>query len=182
MGSRYLAISSEWNYQKNIGTQFDYPYGSQYKAHWKCQFGHEWTAVIGIRTVAGTECPQCLSSKGEKIIADYLTKNDIEFETQYRVIIGKTMRFYDFYISDFKLFVEIHGRQHYLDERFGKGEYFTPLKKQQKIDKEKQNYAEINGHYLCVDYREHRPELALERFEKQFDEFLDKVIDGTINF
>lgn len=114
-----------------------------------------------------TGCPFCSLSKGEKIIRKWLEDNHIAYEVQYK-IGNKTWR-YDIYIPSTNTIVEVHGSQHYQFEKH----FHKSLKvfyQKQKRDKDKQRYAESFGHnYLIVDYREHKPELALERFLKQFN-------------
>ncbi len=171
----YPQIVEEWHHEKN-GEYKDVPFGTKTKFWWKCSEGHEWRTMVLARTKDFNGCPYCKSSKGEKIITDWLKKMSIDFVTQYSVNINGSNRRFDIYVPDFKLFIEVNGAQHYKDIN-----YFTMnLKQQQITDRQKKEYAEANGHYLCIDYREHNPVLALERFEKQFDDFLDKVIDGTI--
>lgn len=118
----------------------------------------------------------CKISKGEKITMDFIEKCTFDYVHQYHVNIEHKSVvysvFYDVYIPELNLFIEIHGAQH-----FGEGAgYFdhTPLIKRQEIDKIKQQYAEQHGHYMMVDYREHDPELTLKRFIDQFISFLEK--------
>lgn len=161
LGMKFPEIASQWNYDKNIDTPFDYTFSSRYKAHWKCECGHEWQININSRTALDTWCPKCSSSKGEKQIANFLEENNIEYTSQHFVIIEDIRRYFDFYIPEGKIFVEVHGRQHFEDCE----NYFNYNKENQlKIDKQKQTYAEAHGTYIMVDYREHDPELALERF------------------
>ena len=47
------------------------------------------------------------------------------------------------------------------------------LEEEIKNDKEKKEYVLSLGYnYIEIDYREHNPKFALERFKKQFAEFL----------
>ena len=64
----------------------------------------------------GCGCPRCnrFSSKGEKRIADILTKMGIYFEPQKKFDWQSNSRSrYDFYIPSYNLILEFHGRQHY---------------------------------------------------------------------
>jgi very-short-patch-repair endonuclease len=142
----------------------------------KCEKNHEWETSLFYRAINNQNCPQCNNSKGEKAIAQLLDELNIEYIAQYPVKIGKSTRFFDFYIEDFNLFIEIHGLQHYENIEYFKSD----VEKQQKIDKQKQQYAEKHGHYMMIDYREHSPELAVKRFEQQFDEFLDKILNDEV--
>lgn len=60
-------------------------------------------------------CPYCLESKGEKIIYNFLIKNDIKFDPQKKFddCIYKRKLPFDFYLPDFNLCIEFDGIQHY---------------------------------------------------------------------
>lgn len=151
-------LINEWH-EKNKKTPNDYTNFSAAKVWWKCQEkGHEWEARIHWRTYGGNNCPECKASKGEKIIADWLKENDIKYIHQYPM--GKNGRLFDFYIPEGKIFVEIHGLQHFKETEL----FSRDLEYRQRVDAEKQAYAEAHGQYIMVDYREHDPNLALERF------------------
>ncbi|QNI20980.1 hypothetical protein [Vibrio phage vB_pir03] len=63
-------------------------------------------------------CPTCKESKGERQIRMFLERKEISFEREYR-IEGFNFR-WDFYLTDFDIYVEYHGIQHYKPvERFG---------------------------------------------------------------
>ena len=81
--------------------------------------GHEWQATIGNRTFNNTGCLRCYESKGEKAIANYLTKNNIEFKSEYKFKSCKNKRSlpFDFYVKN-KL-IEYQGIQHYEPITFG---------------------------------------------------------------
>lgn len=74
------------------------------------------------------------------------------------------------YIPRLKLFVEVHGRQHF-HQATGHLKYIN-LEKRQQLDAAKKKYAEANGRYMMVDYREHNPELALDRFLEQLEKMI----------
>lgn len=54
-------LVNEWDYENNKDKPEEFTYGSSYKAHWVCKFGHHWQASIYER-YKGTGCPIC--SKG----------------------------------------------------------------------------------------------------------------------
>ena len=63
----------------------------------------------------GPEAPRCFVSKGERVIADYLRKNNIKFISQKRY---KECRYkhplpFDFYIPRYNLLLEYDGKQHF---------------------------------------------------------------------
>lgn len=134
----------------------------------KCTHEPYWISPTGYRAYELKGCPNCYSnSKGEDIICDYLLENKIKFTRQLRL---KNNRKYDIYIEKYNLIVEVHGIQHYEDsKKFTK----RTLKEEQKNDREKEFYAKkMKYNYMVIDYREHKPSLALERFKKQFNEFI----------
>lgn len=168
IGMKFPHLIEEWH-EKNEKTPFDYSFGSSEKVWWKCEKGHEWKTTGNLRTSKNnTGCPDCSESKGEKAIAQYLDELNVEYETQFPAKIGKSTRKFDLYIPMFNLFIEVHGVQHYEYVKHFK----TLLKTRQQIDLQKQQHAEQNGYYMAVDYREHNPELTLERFQKQFNNFI----------
>lgn len=156
LGGRFPELSKQWS-DKNKKTPFETKSHSREKVWWKCENGHEWKATVMNRTSLGRGCPSCKLSKGERTISDFLIENKIKHIHQHRI----DSKIYDFYLPDEQIYVEIHGIQHFEEVPFFKK---RTLHEQQAIDKEKQAYAEANGQYIMVDYREHDPELALERF------------------
>ncbi|MBG9589534.1 zinc-ribbon domain-containing protein [Cytobacillus firmus] len=168
LGIKQPNLVREWHYDKNELTPFDYSYGSNKIVWWKCSKNHDWQAKISHRTTSFTTCSMCNGSKSERAISKLLDDLHIKYIPQYPAKIGNTTRFFDFYLPDYPLFVEVQGAQHYRTIEFFK----TDVKQQQKIDQQKKEYAERNGYYLAVDYRESVPDLAVERFKCQFNEFL----------
>ena len=126
--------------------------------------GHEPHWVIPNSYKSGKRCPKCKFSKGEKVILDYLTENEFNVVSQYR-IDGYNYK-YDIYIREYNLIVEVHGRQHYEEVVFfGR----RTLEEERMNDYEKEKLAVSKGYnYMAIDYKEHKPELALERFKEQF--------------
>lgn len=134
----------------------------------KCKHEPYWISPTGYRIYELKDCPNCYNiSKGEEVICDYLLENKIKYTQQLRL---KNNRKYDIYIEKYNLIVEVHGVQHYEDSR-----KFTKrtLEEEQENDRKKESYAKkMNYNYMVVDYREHKPLITLERFKKQFDEFV----------
>lgn len=109
----------------------------------------------------GQGCPKCKSSKGVKRILKYLNEKEIEYQTELKL---DNDRYYDIYIPNLNLLVEVHGEQHYVANDFFK----RSLEEEQLNDKMKEEYAKSLGYnYMIVDYREHNPDLALNRFKNQ---------------
>lgn len=119
------------------------------------------------RYIAETGCPKCPKSRGEEIIMKHLDEIGIEYDNRVRLANNKE---YDIIVPMYNLYIEVHGRQHYEEVEFFK----KTLAEEQANDLRKKRYIleVLNANYMEVDYREHKPELALERFQKQFAEFL----------
>lgn len=103
--------------------------------------------------VEGAGCPMCESSKGEKLIFDYLKENNIQFETQktYDDLYDKQKLRYDFFIPNKNLLIEFNGLQHYevISDGIEMFEY------RQKHDKMKTEYAKKNNiNLLVIKYSE----------------------------
>ncbi len=120
---------------------------SQVKVNCRCKICRfEWKATPS-NLLRGRSCPACSASKGEHEIATYLTNNGIEFEKEKVFCdllgdFGGNLRF-DFYIESKNLVIEYQGRQHEIPiDAFG-GEY--QLKKQQRYDQYKRDYAREHG-------------------------------------
>ncbi|PAE33344.1 hypothetical protein [Bacillus sp. 7884-1] len=122
-------------------------------------------------------CPLCKVSKGEKIIQDWLEENGIEYEAQFKFPKQKKGRFgykYDFMLPNQNSIIEVHGLQHYEHCYYHEVSSKT-LEKEQENDRLKLEYAESMGcNYIVVDYREHNPELALQRFIKQYTDLIER--------
>lgn len=60
LATRFPALAREWHPQRNGKlTPEDILYVHRKHVWWKCQFGHEWRAVVRARTTLGTGCPVC---------------------------------------------------------------------------------------------------------------------------
>lgn len=96
----------------------------------------------------GVKCLNCISSKGEKRIKNYLDEYNIKYISQKTfnnlVGINNGNLSYDFYLPDYNLLIEYQGEQH---EHFVKGfqKSIEDFKKQQEHDKRKRQYAMDNN-------------------------------------
>lgn len=63
--------------------------------------------------LSGQGCPICKFSKGELTIKNIFDKYEIKYQHQYKIpqIVSKLR--YDFYLPDYNLLIEFHGKQHY---------------------------------------------------------------------
>jgi len=131
-------LCNEWNYEKNTISPDNVSYASNKKAWWKCELGHEWYCKIYTRT-RGDQCPICASSKGEKVVKEWLDDNCIKYEREYilRDCRDKRPLSFDFAIfKNDKLFglIEYQGIHHYEPRAyFGGIKYLQDVKYKDKI-------------------------------------------------
>ena len=59
LAQQAVHVVKDWDSEKNSKSPHDYSLGSSYRAHWKCQHGHEWQAIIKSRVKQGNGCPVC---------------------------------------------------------------------------------------------------------------------------
>ena len=96
----------------------------------------------------GSGCPKCNTSKGEKNIIKYLTKNKINYIHQ-KTFDGckyKNKLHFDFYLPEFNLAIEFDGEQH-----FNPIDFFGGIKEFEKLnikDSIKNNFCIKNDIYL----------------------------------
>lgn len=98
--------------------------------------------------LSGYGCPFCTSSKGEKIIRNFLIDNNISFKQFHTFNDCKHINklIFDFYLQDKNLCIEYNGIQHYKETNF----FYSDLKTNQKRDKIKKEYCEKNNINLIV--------------------------------
>jgi hypothetical protein len=80
----YPDVAKEWNYRMNGElTPKDVRSQSNKKVWWICSERHEWLSSIDKRTFRGSNCPTCSESKGERLVREFLTNNNMKFKAQY---------------------------------------------------------------------------------------------------
>jgi hypothetical protein len=105
----------------------------------------------------GQGCPACKENKGERDIRNFLINNIIKLESQKIFDDCKNIRVlpFDFYLTDYNICIEFHGRQHYESVEYYGGE--EEFKKRQMRDKIKMEYCENNNiPLLIIPYWEHK--------------------------
>lgn len=114
-------------------------------------------------------CPICNESKGEKLISNILTKNNIIFEREKRFndCKDKNTLPFDFYLPNYNIVIEHNGKQHYSPVDFGSGSSSLELIK--KHDKIKKDFCLNNG----IDYLEIHYSLSEEKVKKLINEKID---------
>lgn len=116
--------------------------------------GFQWRATPA-HILGGTGCPQCKETNGERIIRQWLERNNISYEFQktFADCKDKNLLPFDFYLPDYNAVIEFNGKQHYEPiDYFGGQEKFEL---QIKHDKIKFDYCnENNIRLLCIKYNE----------------------------
>lgn len=126
----------------------------------RCERGHIWTTKPDI-LLRGYGCPMCNSSKGEKIIQNFLLDHNICFETQKRFNDCRSARSlpFDFYLPDYHMCLEYDGRQHVEPVNFGGCSDDVALdafNHTQKHDKIKDEYCKNNNIKLIrISYKDY---------------------------
>lgn len=139
----------------NPDDAFNYSYGSQKYADFRCQkCGEKITHKI-IKNVISQDfclcakCKETAISKNEKIVWSLLRQLHVDFLHDSTTIWSHGKR-YDFYIKSLSLIIETHGIQHYKDNCWNKS-----LEQIQYIDNQKEKMAKDNSiqHYVILDCR-----------------------------
>jgi signal peptidase I len=94
--------------------------------------------------IQGNGCKCCSESRGEREIANFLTKNNILYYRQHKFTDCRNILQlpFDFYIPSMRTIIEFDGKQHYEPiEHFGGVENYNRLKINDKI---KEDYCEEN--------------------------------------
>lgn len=90
--------------------------------------------------LAGSRCPQCRFSRGERKVKEALEKNGVEYQREY--VIGGLLRM-DFRLTELRAFIEYDGIQHYEPVEFWGGE--EALESLQFRDSVKDSFCGMQG-------------------------------------
>lgn len=120
----------------------------------KCDCGNETRVLAGsLRNNLTTSCG-CLSESNMVLNLKKYCYEKYDSVSEYRVVKNpKTNRWlpYDIYIPFKKIFIEIHGQQHYKSIAFFGGD--EKLRETKYRDKIKKKFAQENGIYIEIDIR-----------------------------
>ena len=158
--ARQFPVSDEEyieRFKKVHGNKYDYS-KFQYvdrntKSIFICKKHGEFQA-LPYNHLAGNDCYKCKSSNGEKIIKNWLLKNNIIFEQQKRFPSCKNKQplAFDFYIQSYNMLIEYDGIGHFEPVIWGNvitEERANQLFKEVQFrDVIKDNWAKENGIYL----------------------------------
>ena len=121
--------------------------GSAYYHLHKCNnCNFEWKTKPNYILHMNTSCPNCSSSKGEKIISQILNELSITYQKEYVVNIGGINYRFDFFIPKLNTIIEYDGIQHFMPiDYFGGEEYFQRV---QENDSIKNKWCKENSYNL----------------------------------
>ena len=113
---------------------------------------------------AKTGCPKCNKSKGEILISEILTDNNIVFYEEYKFDECKYKHKlpFDFYLSEYNICIEYDGEQHYKSKKYYGGD--EKFKLQQLKDNIKTEYCKnVNIKLIRIKYNEN----VMNRLERE---------------
>lgn len=147
--------------------KYDYSLVSYSNAHSKVKIickEHGVFEQLAYCHLNGSGCPYCASSKGEKLIRNYLLNKSIIFEEQktFSDLKDKNYLSYDFYVPKRNILIEFNGIQHYVWQKYLQPTYHDFLV-QKHHDWLKRKYAKKNN-----------IELVVITYEDDISETLDK--------
>ena len=151
-------LAKEWHPTKNGDLKpTRVTCGSRKKVWWLClDCGYEWEATIGSRTSYDTSCSNCGDGikYPEKVLAILLDSLKIKFKKQLKFDGYRFL--YDFYLIDYGIIIEVHGRQHYNLQRHHN---WKSYEEEHENDLIKYDIAVLNGYeynknYFIIDARE----------------------------
>ena len=171
-------LAKEWHPTKNGDLKpTRVTCGYNKKVWWLCpDCGCEWEAEVYRRAVRGNGCPNCGDgiSRPEKVLALLLDSLNIKFKKQLKFDGYNFL--YDFYLIDYDIIIEVHGRQHY---NLYRNTSWKSYKEEHENDLIKYDIAvlndyEYNKNYFVIDARESNIEWLRNSinhclFFKQFD-------------
>ena len=148
------ALLSEWDDEANTKEGlFPHELGSQSNkiAHWKCEFGHEWTTKVSNR-YRGGGCPYCSkrgkTSYSEQAVFFYVKKRFPDAISHFRDIFPNGMEL-DIYVPSLKIGVEYDGAVWHPDSNLDRERKKFHICKQHGIKllriKENRNHWDSSG-------------------------------------
>ena len=138
---------------------------------------NEFSSRVSAILYSNIRCPYCKTSKGERLILDYLKLRKINFEFQYRFRNSNVKNSpFDFYLLDHNLIIEYQGIIHYFPFKYLGG--YEKLLSRKKSDKKKRRYAlshKIN--YLEIPYFSKNPIKLIEDKIKEIEILQNRTIN-----
>ncbi|RLA42339.1 MAG: hypothetical protein DRR42_23580, partial [Gammaproteobacteria bacterium] len=122
----YPELLNEWYYERNERLPDQLAPKSNYRATWRCQYGHIWETTITNRTNNHSNCPECNPQSSRIEIYLLCEIRTIFPETEWRRLIDGVEC--DIYISEIKLGIEVDGgywHDNKLQKDINKTHYFN---------------------------------------------------------
>ena len=117
--------------------------------------------------LSGQGYPICSLSKGEQQIIQILNEHEIDYIHQYKVVVNNKTYYIDFYVPDYKLYIEYNGKQHYeYIQYFHEGG--RTLEEQQERDEIIRNYCKDKGELLEIPYNMNIKEVLYAKFNWKY--------------
>ncbi len=148
----YVALVEEIN--PNIEVVGEY-FNARDKIEHRCLIHNTVWSTRPYLILAGSGCPSCNESHGEKIIASWLRKNNIAFEQQktFEGCKDKKCLPFDFYIPSLNIAIEFDGEQHFKPINFFGGK--SRFERLVAHDKAKDEFCAKQGiNLLRISYNE----------------------------
>jgi hypothetical protein len=136
-----------------------------------CSCGREITTSGDCLRSGGTKSCGCLNESYVCLELKKYCSEKYNAIPEYKVFKNPETGYYlpfDIYIPKYKIFLEVHGSQHFSNRHFWDRDD-AKFEKSQYRDTIKQEYAEVNGIYLLIDLRK------INKIEKAI-EFVDNFI------
>lgn len=169
-----------WNERvKNIDDNYEIISKEYKNTHSKLEFIHKkcgrtfFMVPKDFTKKDGNRCPLCKSSKGEKLISEYLDLNDINYDQHFRGLNLKADNYLEFdfklNLNGFFILIEFDGRLHF--EVWSEGEkHYKKLQRQIRNDKIKNEFCD----------KENIPLFRIKYTEiKNIEEIMDKIIESS---
>ena len=122
----YPVLLKEWDYENNARSPDQLAPKSNYRATWRCQYGHTWEASITNRTNNHSNCPECNPQSSRIEIYLLCEIRSIFPDSQWRRLIDGVEC--DIFIPKINLGIEVDG-QYWHDNKLKKDivkrNYFT---------------------------------------------------------
>jgi len=121
----------------------------------------------------GNGCPICSSSKGELAIKAILENHNIKHIQQYNIPEVANRLSYDFYLPDYNILIEFHGKQHFEYIPYFHRTEDGFLSQKNRDDMVRSNAIQFKYRYLEFNYKQLK-ELSKEQFEELIKNSIDK--------
>lgn len=126
---------------------------SRHTLHECLECGYEWNTKPNYIIHMDCGCPECASSKGEKIIKEYLDELNLLYIKEKCIEINGLKYRFDFFLEEIKLVIEFDGIQHFVSRDFFGGEDY--LKKVRDSDRIKSDWCKKNNYKLIrISYKQ----------------------------